>query len=80
MKNITVSVADEVYRRARMKAAERGTSVSALVRDFLENLDFDKQDFERRRELQDAVLATIETFRAKDRLRRAEVHNRNALR
>ena len=35
MKNITVSVDDETYRRARIKAAERDTSVSALVRGFL---------------------------------------------
>jgi hypothetical protein len=35
MKNITVSVDDETYRRARIKAAESDTSVSALVRRFL---------------------------------------------
>ncbi|MGH8565012.1 MAG: hypothetical protein ACREXW_13370 [Gammaproteobacteria bacterium] len=34
MKNITVSVDDETYRRSRIKAAEAGTSVSALVRSF----------------------------------------------
>jgi plasmid stability protein len=38
MKNITVSVADEVHRRARIHAAEQGTSVSALVRDYLVSL------------------------------------------
>ena len=32
VKNITVTVDDETYRRARMKAAERDTSVSALVK------------------------------------------------
>jgi hypothetical protein len=32
MKNIAVSVDDETYRRARVKAAEMDTSVSALVR------------------------------------------------
>ena len=35
MKNITVSVDDETYRLARIKAAETGTSVSALVRNYL---------------------------------------------
>jgi plasmid stability protein len=35
MKNITVSIPDEIYREARVSAARRGTSVSALVRDFL---------------------------------------------
>jgi len=31
MRNITVSVPDEVYRRARVEAAVQGRSVSALV-------------------------------------------------
>jgi hypothetical protein len=38
MKNITVSVPDEIYLEARVLAAMRGTSVSALVRQFLESL------------------------------------------
>ena len=38
MKNITVSVDDETYRRARITAAEQGRSVSAMVRDYLANL------------------------------------------
>lgn len=36
MKNITVSVDEETYRRARIRAAELDTSVSALVRAYLE--------------------------------------------
>ena len=35
MKNITVSVDNETYRLSRVKAAEAGTSVSALVRGYL---------------------------------------------
>ena len=38
MKNITVSVAEEVHRQARIFAAQHGTSVSALVRDYLVSL------------------------------------------
>ena len=38
MRNITVSVDDETYRRARIVAAEQDTSISALVRDFLNGL------------------------------------------
>lgn len=40
MKNITVSVDDETYRLARVKAAERGTSVSAMVREYLNSVPF----------------------------------------
>ena len=35
MKNITLKIDDETYRKARVRAAEQGTSVSAMVRDFL---------------------------------------------
>ena len=35
MKNITVSVDDETYRRARERAAEQGTSVSRVVKEEL---------------------------------------------
>ena len=35
MKNITLKIDDETYRKARLKAAEHGTSVSAVVREFL---------------------------------------------
>ncbi len=35
MKNITLKIDDETYRKARMRAASEGTSISAMVRDFL---------------------------------------------
>ncbi len=38
MKNITVSVDEDTHRLARIRAAELDTSVSALVRDYLEGL------------------------------------------
>ena len=44
MKNITVSVDDETYRRARTAAARRGTSVDALVREFLVSLNSDIEE------------------------------------
>ncbi len=80
MKNITVSVPEEVYRRARVKAAERDSSVSALVREFLRRLGDEESDFEKGKRLQDEVLATIRRFRAGDRLTRDAVHRRRAVR
>ena len=38
MKNITVSVDEETYRLSRDRAAQLGTSVSALVRGYLNSL------------------------------------------
>ena len=80
MKNITVSVPDNVYWKARIKAAERDTSVSALVRGFLAGLGRREADFERRRRLQQDVVRTIKFFRSGDRLSREEAHNRHAFR
>ncbi len=80
MKNITVALSDDVYRRARIKAAERDSSVSALVREFLEKLSQEESDFERRKRLQEEVLASIREFRAADRLPREAIHERHALR
>lgn len=38
MKNVTVCVDDATYTRARVIAAQRGTSVSRLVRDYLNRI------------------------------------------
>jgi len=80
VKSITVTLPDEVYRLARIKAAERDTSVSALVREFLLKLGDEGPDFERRRRLQKEVLASIGRFRAGDRLGHERLHDRNAVR
>jgi plasmid stability protein len=80
VKNVTISLPDDVYRRARVKAAQRDTSVSALVREFLIQLGDEKGDFERRKRLQDEVIASIRAFSAEDRLSRDDVHDRDAVR
>jgi plasmid stability protein len=46
MKNITLKIDDEIYRRARIRASQDGTSVSAMVRNFLESLEKQKADEE----------------------------------
>jgi plasmid stability protein len=80
VKNITVSLPDDIYRSARIKAAERDTSVSALVREFLTRLGQDESEFDRRKRLQDDVMASIRAFSASDRLSREDAHDRNAVR
>lgn len=35
--NLTITVDEEVLRRARIRALEQGTSVNAVLRDFLES-------------------------------------------
>ena len=36
MANLTLAIDDDILRRARARAAERGTSVNAVIRDLLE--------------------------------------------
>ena len=38
MANLTLSIDDDLLRQARIKALERGTSVNAIVRDYLQRL------------------------------------------
>jgi plasmid stability protein len=76
MKNITVTVDDETYRRARIKAAEKDTSVSALVRQFLTEVAADESRDERLRRLEAETRARITDFVAGDMLSRDELHER----
>ena len=38
MKNVTIALDDDTHRKARIRAAELGTSLSALVKDYLTRL------------------------------------------
>lgn len=82
MKNVTVSLDDATYRRARMKAAEAGRSLSALVREALDQLGSGETEFERlhRQELELRKQLEGSGFRASDRLSRDDVHDRERAR
>jgi plasmid stability protein len=76
VKNITVSVSEDVYRAARIRAAERGSSVSALVAEYLRSLSEGESEFLRLEAQQREVQDEIDRFRARDRLGRDEIHGR----
>lgn len=87
MKNITVSVEDEVYRLARIRAAEQSTSVSALVKRYLNSLtgrDNEETEFERLAREEEELRAELSARRLglnpAFNLSRAELHDRDALR
>jgi Arc/MetJ-type ribon-helix-helix transcriptional regulator len=84
MKNIKVPVDNEVYHRARIRAAERRTSVSALVRRALQELAAEDTEFERLKRLERDVLHRLHArksrFAASERMTRNQAHNRGALR
>lgn len=77
VKNLTVSVPDEVYRAARVRAAEEDSSLSALVAAYLRSFTKREEDeFARLEAQQEEVLAEIDHFSARDRLSRDELHER----
>lgn len=84
MKNITVSVDDEIYHRARIRAALLNTSVSALVRSLLIEIAGEETEFERLRVQEHEIRARLKSqptvFRAEDRMPREKVHERRAVR
>jgi len=95
MRNITVAVDEKTHRRARIRAAELDTSVSALVREFLRRLaPRDRRRghpepqplesaLERRRRLFDEIFADFDArgvgLRMADNLPRAALHDRSEI-
>ncbi|MBS1826462.1 MAG: ribbon-helix-helix protein, CopG family [Acidobacteria bacterium] len=76
MRNITVSVDDETYRRARVAAAALDTSVSALVKAYLQQLATVETESERLKRQEREIREKISNFTARTRLSRDEVHER----
>lgn len=76
MKNITVSVDEETYRQARIAAAQRNSSVSRLVRDYLRSLGTEQAGDSDDSARLFAVLDKAKGFRASKRMTREESHAR----
>jgi plasmid stability protein len=74
--NITVSVPEDVYRAARIRAAEQGSSVSALVAEYLRSLSEREAEFARLEAQQTRIQEQIDRFSARERLDREELHER----
>ena len=91
MKVISVAVDDETHRLARIKAAQRGTSMSAMLRDYLLQIlddagdrSLEETEPQRRARMLDEVMARFEAegvgLDASERLNREELYDRNAAR
>ena len=89
MKVISVAVDDEIHRLARIKAAQKSTSMSAMLRDYLlqilkEDGDQPPEESEpqRRARMLDEVMARFEAegvgLSASERLNREELYDRHA--
>ena len=95
MKNITVSIDEHTHRQARIRAAELGMSMSALVRVLLHRLaaeppmnelpklEAETPEEQRRRLIQEAIAeitANSGGLRMSENLTREALYDRNALR
>jgi len=78
MPNLTITVDEQVLKKARIRALEEGTSVSALLRSYLERY---VRDVDTRKKAIKDILALSRTSRAASggrRARREELHERDA--
>ena len=90
MKSISVSVDEDTHRRLRIMAAERGTSVSAIIRNHILSI-MDGQDPEESQETEPEwrrrkLTEILDEFQSKgigismkDNLTREQLYQRNAL-
>lgn len=84
MKNITVSVDEELYHKARICAAERKSTVSGLVKKFLAQVVSEETEFDRLKREEDELRRRLQrdgvVFSATKRLTRDALHERHAVR
>lgn len=82
MKNVTVSLDDETYRRARVRAAEAGRSLSAMVRECIQGLGERETEFERLKRQEYALRARMDAegkgLIASENLSREELYERGS--
>ena len=80
MRNITIALDDETYRKARVAAAHRDASVSALVKKFLVSLTAETpapRDLKHEQEvLLDGLWKKHPNFTSAENLSRDAIHER----
>jgi hypothetical protein len=80
MKNITIALDDDTYRKARIAAARRDSSVSGLVKHYLITLSTEEEvsrDLKREQEVMlDGLWEKYPTFSSRENLRRDELYER----
>jgi hypothetical protein len=76
MANLTITVDDEILRRARMRALEQGTSVNSLLRGYLESFAAASASWQRATEEILRLSTQAESARGDRRWTRDELHDR----
>jgi plasmid stability protein len=77
MANLTLQLDDELLRRARVRAAEQGTSVNAVVRTYLERFARDEEERSALRQVLSLAQTSTASSGAQGRTwRREDAHER----
>ena len=63
MSNLTISVDDEIIKRARVRAIQQGTSLSAKLREFLQQYVSESEDLLKRQRV-DAAARLVQAIEA----------------
>ena len=81
MANLTITVDEETVKRARIRALEEGTSVNALLRDYLEDYaGVRRERAEAWRKIQDLARRSGMGSRGQRLPTREEIYNRPIMR
>ena len=81
MANLTITVGEETVKRARIRALEEGTSVNALLRDYLEEYSGVRRERqEAGRKLMELSLASKAGSGGKGLPKREDLYNRPIMR
>ena len=81
MANLTITVDEETVKRARIRALEEGTSVNALLRDYLEDYaGVRRERMEAWRKIQDLARHSGMGSRGQRLPTREEIYNRPIMR
>lgn len=77
MSNLTITVDDEILKKARLRALEQGTSVNAVLRDLLEAYAGISRDQSAAAEDLVALSNAAKSRRGRRRWTRDELHERS---
>jgi hypothetical protein len=74
MANLTLTIDDETLKKARIRALHRGTSVNALVREYLESIAHDDSELQAIVSGIDALADAVDTRRGGRRWSREDLY------
>ena len=80
MTNLTITVDEEILRTARIRALEQGSSVNALLREYLESFAGRNAVYERAIQGLDAIAESTQSGSGGRRWTREDLYDRAALR